>query len=102
MRRGRSSPAIQTWLGPSFKELVRSRRHDEVVLVHTSDLVCPPGDRYLAPLGQQRGVVALLLGLLAHFIGEGQRLGEVFELKRALQVLGALPFHYVPLGDLRV
>src|ERR671910_1631300 len=102
MRRGRASPTIETWLGPSFKELIHPSRHDEVVLVQTTDLVCPPGDPYLAPLGQHRGVVALLLGLLTHFVGEGQRLGEVTELKRALQAFGALPFHYLPLGDLRV
>src|SRR3712207_9556763 len=101
MRRGRASPTIETWLGPSFKELIHPSRHDEVVLVQTTDLVCPPGDPYLAPLGQQRGVVALLLGLLAHFVGEGQRPGEVVEPKRALQALDALALHDLPVRDLR-
>jgi hypothetical protein len=69
-RRGRGSSAIETWLRASFGEFVRPSRHDEVVLVQTTNLVCPPGDRYLAPLCQQCGVVPLLLGLLAYFVGE--------------------------------
>src|SRR5918994_762425 len=69
-RRGRSFSAIETWLRASFGEFVRPSRHDEVVLVQTTNLVCPPGDRYLTPLGQQCGVVPLLLGLLAYFVGE--------------------------------
>src|SRR5215210_113430 len=99
--KGRNSSAIGTWLRPSFKELVRFRRHDEVVSVHTTDLVCPPGNRYLAPLGQQRRVVALILGLLAYSVGESQCLGEVTEPEHALQAFDAFPLHYLPLGNLR-
>jgi len=51
-------------LRPSFGKLVRPSRHNEVVLVQTTNLVSPPGDRYLTPLGQQCGMVPLLLGLL--------------------------------------
>jgi hypothetical protein len=75
---------------PSFGELVRPSRHDEVVLVQTTNLVCPPGDRHLAPLGQQCRVVPLLLGLLACSVGESQRLGKVTEPEHALQAFDAL------------
>ena len=44
------------------KEHTRLRRHYEVISVQTTDLMCPPGDRYPAPLGQQSRV-SLLLGL---------------------------------------
>src|SRR5918998_4052660 len=93
-----SSSAIGTWLRTSFKDLVRFRRHDEVVSVQTTDLVRPPGDCYLAPLGQQRRVVALLLGLPAYSVGESKRLGEVTEPELALQAFDAFPLHYLPLG----
>src|SRR5215212_552806 len=63
--------------------------------------MCPPGDRYPAPLGQQRGVVPLLLGSFAYSIGESQCLGKVTEPEHALQAFDALPLHYAPLGDLR-
>jgi hypothetical protein len=54
---------IEAWLRTSPKEHIHLRRHYEVVSVQTTDLMCPPGDRYPAPLGQQRRVVSLLLGL---------------------------------------
>ncbi len=68
--------------------------------MQTTDLVCPPANGYLAPLGQQCGVVSLLFGLLAYSVGESQRLGEVTELEHTLQAFDALPLHYLPIGDL--
>src|SRR5215204_4954306 len=100
-RRGRSSPALEIWARASFREFIRFRRHYEVVSVQTTDLVCPPGDRYLAPLGQQRRVVPLLLGLLAYSVGESHCLGKVTEPELTLQIFDAFPLHYLPLGDLR-
>src|SRR5687768_2415483 len=99
---GRRSSAMETWLGPSFKQLVRPSRHDEVVSVQSTDLMGPPGDRYPAPFGQQRGVVPLFLGLLAHTVGESKCLGKVTEPEHALQALDAFTLSYLPLGDLRV
>ena len=91
---------VETWLRPSFRELIRFRRHYEVISVQTTDLMCPPGDRYPAPLGQQRRVVPLLLGLFAYSVGESQCLGKVTEPEQALQAFDAFPLHHVPLGDL--
>ena len=62
--------------------------------------MCPPGDRYLTPLGQQRRVVPFLLGLFAYSVGESQCLGKVTEPEHALQAFDALPLHYLSLGDL--
>ncbi len=45
------------------KEHIRLRRHYATISVQTTDLMCPPGDRYPAPIGQQSRVVSLLLGL---------------------------------------
>jgi hypothetical protein len=92
---------VETWLRPSFRELIRFRRHYEVVSVQTTDLMCPPGDRYPAPLGQQRWVVPFLLGLLAYSVGESQCLGKVTEPEHALQAFDAFTLHYVLLGDPR-
>src|ERR687889_1763222 len=92
---------MERWARTSFREFIRFRRHYEVVSVQTTDLVCPPRDRYLAPLGQQRRVVPLLLGLPAYSVGESQCLGKVTEPEHALQAFDAFPLHYVPLGDPR-
>src|ERR671911_83568 len=92
---------MERWARTSYRELIRFRRHDEVVSVQTTDLVRPPGDGYLAPLGQQRRVVPLLLGLLAYSVGESQGLGKVMEPEHALQAFDTFPLHYLPLRDLR-
>jgi hypothetical protein len=46
-------------------------------------------------------MVPLLLGLLAHPVGESQRLGKVTKPEHALQALDAFPLHHLPLGDPR-
>ena len=71
------------------------------VLVQTADLMRPPGNRYLALLGQQRGVVPFPLGPLAHRVGETQGLGKVTEPEHTLQALDALPLHQLSVGALR-
>src|SRR5687768_2927794 len=39
--------------------------HDEVVAMQTADLVTPPGDGHLSPLGDESRVMPLVLGELA-------------------------------------
>src|SRR5215204_2269090 len=95
------SSVVETQLPPSFRELIRLCCHYEVVSVQTTDLMCPPGDRYPTPLGQQRRVVPFLLGSFAYSVGESQCLGKVTEPENALQAFDAFPLHYMPLGDLR-
>ena len=70
---------IEAWLRTSPNEHIRLRRHYEVVSVQTTDLMCPLGDRYPAPLGQQRRVVSLLLGLwrAAFWIARSEELLQV-------------------------
>ncbi len=63
--------AREAWVRSTSVELIRFRRHDEVVLVQPTDLVRPPRDRDSSPLGQQRGVVPFLVSPLAHLVGEG-------------------------------
>src|SRR5687768_17357451 len=101
-RISRGSSAMVTWLRPCYEEFVRSSRHDEVVLVQTTDLMSPPGDRNFAPFGQQCGMMPLFLGLLAHSDGESKCLGKVTKPEHAFQPLDAFPLYYLPLGDLGV
>src|SRR2546425_113884 len=66
-------------------ERVRLGRHDEVVAVQAADGVGPPGHRDPPPLGEERGMVALLFRDGPHPVGEGQGGGEVGEGEDALQ-----------------
>src|SRR3569833_1104086 len=83
-------------------ERVRLRRHDEIVPVQTADLVSPPGHRNPPPLRQQRRVMALSLGQLAHAVSEGQRLDEVRKGVDPFEPLESVSLHHVPVRDLRL
>src|SRR5260221_13951395 len=60
----------------------------------------PPGDRHLAPFGQDRRMMPFGLRQLAHPIRECQGLGEVLELQDALEARDALAFYHPPLRNL--
>src|SRR3990170_2944661 len=60
---------ISSWL----IQLVRFRRHDEVVAMQALDLVRPPCDRRPTPFGQQGRVMPLFLCTLAYLLREVQR-----------------------------
>ena len=60
-------------------QLVRFRRHDEIVAMQALDLVRPPGDRRPAPFGQERGVMPLFFCKLAYFLREFQRLRKIVD-----------------------
>jgi hypothetical protein len=60
-----ASEPLELRIGSGLIQLVRFRRHDEIVAVQAPDLVGPPGDRRSAPFGQQRRVMPLCLCKLA-------------------------------------
>ena len=68
----------------------------------TSDLVRPHGDCHTAPLGQNGGMVPLLLGQRANTIGEIQRFGKVREAKDSLEPLYSVAFDERPFRNLRL
>ena len=47
--------------------------------MQTADLMCPPADGDLAPLGQQCRVVVFFLSNLAYPVGEFERIDEITE-----------------------
>ena len=59
----------------------------------------PPANSYLAPLGDQRWVVARRLRDLTHLIGKRDSLGEVSEAKLPAQVADAVHLDQFPVGD---
>src|SRR5690606_9520825 len=77
-------------------KLVGARGADEVVAMQTVDLVRPPGDSDLAPLGHQGRVLAEGFGQLAYLVGKGERAGKIIEGKNALQLLHTILFHQLP------
>jgi len=80
---------------------VALRRHDEVVAVQPFDLVRPPPDRHLAPLGQNGRVVPLRLGQFANLLREGERLRVVVEPVLALQLVEVAIALDLPVRNLR-
>jgi hypothetical protein len=66
-------------IGSGLIQLVRFRRHDEIVVMQALDLVRPPGDRRPAPFGQERGVMPLFLCKLAYLLRELQRVRKIVE-----------------------
>lgn len=74
-------------------ELIGLGGHDEVVLMQAFDLMRPPGHRNLAPFCADDRMMALLLGEFPHFLGEGQRLGEILELEGAPQARDVIFLH---------
>src|SRR5690606_31138626 len=71
-------------------QLVGARGHDEVVAMQAADLVGPPGHGDATPFGEQRRVMALGFGDLAHRQGKGQGLAEILEAERLFQLHDAV------------
>ena len=78
--RAESSPALVR------RQTVELRRHDEVVLVQTFDLLGLQRDRGIAPAEGDVGMMALGLGELARPLDEAERLAEVLEPVGALDL----------------
>ena len=60
-------------------QLVCPGCHDEIVMVQTLDVVCPPADRHFTPFGQDRRVVAFCLRNFPYPIAERQGRGEILK-----------------------
>src|SRR5262244_3968843 len=67
------------------EQRVSLRGHNEVVSVEPADLVGPPAYRDTPPLGEQSGMMTLLLCTGADPVGEGQRAGEGREVEDPLE-----------------
>ncbi len=83
-------------------DLIRLRRHNEVVAVKTLYPPRPPRDSYSAPLRQQRRMVALLLADFADLNGERQRSFEVPESEGPFKSLRPVPLYHRPFWELPV
>src|SRR5688500_17761003 len=57
-----SRPAVLAGARSSTVRAIRPGRHDEVVPVEAANLVGPPTYRHPTPFGEERGMMALLLG----------------------------------------
>src|SRR5215218_11065169 len=87
-------------IASSLIQLVRFRRHDEIVAMQAPDLVRPPCDRRPAPFGQQRRVMPLFLCKFANLLREFQRLRKIGDRKDASQAFDSIELHDVPVRDL--
>ena len=85
---------------PDSQELVDLRRQNEIRLGQPVHGVRPGGDFDLAPSQQNVGMVALLLGDLAHFIHESQRRLEIGELEASHDVVLVHDFPLCGIGKL--
>jgi hypothetical protein len=75
--------------------------HHEIVAMKIADGVRPERNRYLAPLQENRRMMALGFGECADCIRKRQRLREIGEIKGAFQSGNVLAPDQGPLGDLR-
>lgn len=90
-------PALVRRLTP--EQSVRPRRHDEIVMVQTVNLVGPPAHRYLAELQQQGRMVALLFSQVRHLVGKGLRLDKIAKTKLPLQLTDAIYLNDLPVRE---
>src|SRR5512132_672242 len=99
---GRDLGRLDLYLTDRFTliQLVRFRRHDEIVAMKAFDLVRPPCDRRPTPFGQQRRVMRLFRRELANLVREFQRLRKVVDRKDASQAFDSTELHDVPVRDL--
>jgi hypothetical protein len=98
-RESRGVAALHYPLSPP-EQFVCLRRHYEVIVVQSADLVRPPRDRDLAPLGKEGRMVSFLVCLLAYPACELGCSGEVVEPKASFQLLCAVALDDLPLGHL--
>src|SRR4030095_8725315 len=89
-------------IGIVLIDAVGLRCHDEIIPVQVADLVRPPGDRDLAPLGGQARMMTFFFGLFADRIGESDSVFKVLELEQPVQLRNAVFSNNLPLGYLRL
>src|SRR5579862_4312006 len=66
----------------------------------SADLVGPERDCHPAPLGQNRGMMALFFRQRTDPIGKSERFGEIREFENALQSSDSFAFNQGPLRNL--
>jgi hypothetical protein len=74
--------------------------HDDVVAVQSTYLVCPPSNRYAAPLRQDGGMMSLSLGELTDSIRKHESSGKISHLILSLQLLHSIPLDHLPVRNL--
>ena len=67
-----------------LQQLVRLRRHNEIVLMQAVDRMRPPLYSDFSPLGHNLWMMVLFFGSRANFIGECNSFSKVIELKVTL------------------
>jgi len=81
---------------------IELRRHNEIVAMQAANLVRPKSDCYAAPFGQNRRMMAFVLGEGTHAIGKAERVGKICEPKHSFQPLDTFALNYRPLRNLRL
>ena len=61
------------------KDFVGLRGHDEIILVKAPNLVSPPLNGNLPPLGNQQRMMILLFGDHTHLVRQSNRFNEVLQ-----------------------
>src|SRR5262245_16290749 len=95
-----SRVVVRRALAALSEQRVSLRGHNEVVPVEPADLVGPPAYRDTPPLGEQSGMMTLLLCKGADPVGEGQRASEGREVEDPLEPGDAVALQMEPIGDL--
>ena len=83
-------------------QFVSLRRHYEIILVQTMDLMGPPLNGHFAPLGHDKRMMVFFFCGSANFIGKHHRFCKVLELKNPLKPLFTVDFFDLPFRHLWV
>ena len=76
---------------------IAARGQDQIIKMQICHLMAPPDNGHFAPFGLNAGLMAFLLGHLAHRIRKGERVLKVLEAIAALDAFDTIAMGHRPI-----